>query len=120
MTIPTQEVRTLYSFKYRIVKTIVLILAWIILGLNQEIIGSTMEDLKIYLNVDYYTINLITGIRQIGSLIATCVSGALLDKFSNYAESILAISCLFAALGIISNNKNNFFFNFYFFKKGLF
>ncbi|CAF0745945.1 unnamed protein product [Brachionus calyciflorus] len=99
MTTKSQGAESLYSFKYRIIKTIVLILAWITYGLNQEIIGSTMEDLKIYLNVDYHTINLIIGIRQIGALIGTCISGAIVDKFSNYAELILAISCLFAAFG---------------------
>ena len=60
-----------------------------------------MEDLKIYLNVDYPTVNLIIGIRRIGALIGTCISGAIVDKFSNYAELILAISCLFAAVGKI-------------------
>ncbi|CAF0745904.1 unnamed protein product [Brachionus calyciflorus] len=99
MAIKVQGAESLFSFKYRIIKTLVLILAWISYGINQEIIGSTMEHLKIYLNVDYPTVNLIIGIRRIGALIGTCISGAIVDKFSNYAELILAISCLFAAFG---------------------
>ena len=87
-----------YSTTYRILKTLMLFLAWISFGINSEIIGSTLEDLKILLNLNYETVSFGLTIRNIGFLVTICFSGILYDKLSKYAELIMAISGFFLIL----------------------
>jgi hypothetical protein len=79
---------------YRLIKTFLLILTWISFGLNFELIGSTMEDLKIYLDVNYskYSFGLV--LRNTGYLTLTFLLGFILDKLTSYADILMALSSL--------------------------
>ncbi len=90
-----------YSLRYRILKTILLITAWISFGMNKEIIGSTLEDLRIYLKLNYNGISFGLVIRNLGTLFMMLFSGYLYDKLTNYADLLMAISGLFLAFRMI-------------------
>ena len=89
--------RNRYSKKYRIFKTALLIVAWISFGLNNEIIGSTYEDLRVQLSLDYKLMSAAIVLRLSGFLVMTPISGILYDKFPKYADLIMAISSFFLA-----------------------
>lgn len=88
-----------YTNKYRLIKTLLLILAWICLGINLEMIGPTLEDLKIYLDANYSTISFGLILRNSGYLVLTILFGLILDKVLNYSEALMAISSATLALG---------------------
>lgn len=98
-----------YTINYRIVKTIVLILAWVSLGVNLEMIGPTLEDLKIFLNIDYSTISIALILRNVSYLGVTVVFGLFLQKFTNYYELIMAFSSATMALGKKKRNLSKFY-----------
>ena len=87
-----------YTFKYRIIKTMLLITAWISFGLQNELVGPTYEDLKILLSINNEQISLALSLKAFAYLIAVPISGFLLDKFSKYAELLMAVSCLLMSL----------------------
>ena len=89
-----------YSFNFRIVKTALLILTWISFGLNFEMIGSTMEDLKIFLDVNYskYSFGLV--LRNSGYLAFTLLLGFCMDRLTNYSDILMAVSSVL--IGITS------------------
>jgi hypothetical protein len=86
-----------YTYLYRIVKTCLLVLAWVSFGINNEIVGSTLEDLRILLNSNYENISLALELRGLGYLIFVLFSGVFYDKFSDYADLIMAIASFFFA-----------------------
>lgn len=88
-----------YTMKYRFVKTVVLILAWVSLGINLEMIGPTLEDLKIYLNIDYTTISLALILRNCSYMGMTILFGLFINKLNNYYEIVMACSSAIMALG---------------------
>lgn len=96
-----------YSLNYRIIKTLLLVVTWISFGLNFELIGSTMEDLKIYLDVNYsrYSFGLV--LRNVGYLTVTLIMGFILDNIANFSDVLMAISSL-----IIGISKFEFKFEF--------
>ena len=87
-----------YSTRYRIFKTLLLILAWISYGLNYEIISPTLEDLKVYLDVNYSSLSFGLVLRNIGYLGLTLFFGLILDKVSSYAELLMGISSVIIAI----------------------
>ena len=87
-----------YSMRYRILKTVLLIFAWISFGLNNEIISSTYEDLRISLSLNYDGISTAIVLRGIGLFIMMFFSGYLYDKLSNYSDLLMAISGFFLVL----------------------
>ena len=93
-----QENISQYTYRYRILKTVLLIFAWITFGANNEIIGSTYEDLRISLGLDYKGISTALVIKSVGSFIMLLFSGVLYDKLSNYADLLMAISGFFLLL----------------------
>lgn len=95
-----------YTFTYRILKTLLLIFAWISFGINNEMIGSTLEDLKILVNLNYESISFGLVLRGFGTLSMMLVSGVLYDKLSAYAELIMAISSF-----ILTFRNYNFYNN---------
>ena len=46
-----------YSTRYRVLKTCLLIFAFISYGVNFEIVGPTLEDLRVQMNVNYTRIS---------------------------------------------------------------
>lgn len=96
-----------YSFNYRIIKTVLLVLTWISFGLNFELIGSTMEDLKIYLEVNYsrYSFGLV--LRNTGYLTITLLLGFLLDKLSNFSDILMAVSSIIIAISKFFSKRTN-------------
>lgn len=88
-----------YTMKYRFAKTVVLILAWVSLGINLEMIGPTLEDLKIYLNIDYTTISLALILRNCSYMGMTILFGLFINKLNNYYEIVMACSSAIMALG---------------------
>ena len=87
-----------YSFKYRMIKTSLLILAWISFGLQNELIGPTYEDLKILLSINNEQISFALTLKAFASLITVPIGGILLDKFTKYADFFMAVCCLFMSL----------------------
>ncbi len=87
-----------YSFKYRMIKTSLLILAWISFGLQNELVGPTYEDLKILLGINNEQISFALTLKAFASLITVPIGGILLDKFSGYADFFMAVCCLFMSL----------------------
>lgn len=84
--------RSEYSKKYRILKTLLVICGWITLSFNVEMIGPALEDLKILLNTNYQQIAFSVIVKNIGYLSMIMFSGYILEKFSNYTETLMGIS----------------------------
>ena len=93
-----------YSSKYRILKTILMVFAWISFGINQELARITLEDLKILLEVNYEGISFVILMRFAGAMVSAVFSGYLMNTFSLHMETILAVGKLLMATG-------NFFFS---------
>ncbi len=89
-----------YTHLYRWTKSALLLLTWISFGLNFELIGITLEDLKIFLSVDYKRISLGPVLRNIGYLSLTLPLGLVLDRISSYLDLLMA-----AASGVIALSK---------------
>ena len=87
-----------YTYKYRLIKTLLLISAWISFALSNELVGPTLEDLRVVLHLSYNEISRGLVFRSIGYLTFTFSSGLVLDRFSNYAEIIMAVTCVFRSL----------------------
>jgi hypothetical protein len=94
----TESAKNKYTKTYRIFKTVLLIVAWISLGINIEISSPTFEDLKIYLDTNYEKLSALFSLKNTAYLIIVVFGGFILDKFSNYADLILALSSAFLAL----------------------
>jgi hypothetical protein len=80
-----------YSQKYRILKTVLLVFAWLTLGCNQELPRVVLEDLKILLDTNYYYISLLLIIRSCGILLVTVFIGIIYDKFTGYSDTIISL-----------------------------
>ena len=87
-----------HSTNYKLVKTILLIFTWISFGLNFEMIGPTLEDLRILLNVNYTSISFALVLRNFGYLMLTLLFGLVLDKISKFSEVLMAIASALVAL----------------------
>ena len=87
-----------YTRNYRILKTIVLLCSWISYGMNNEIVSSTFEDLRVHLSLNYDGITYLLVVRDFGSLGMMFFSGFIYDKFSNYSELIMSMGGLFLVL----------------------
>jgi len=101
----TRNAKNKYTQTYRILKTVLLVFAWISLGINVEISSPTFEDLKIYLDTNYEKLSALFSLKNTAYLIIVVFGGFILDKFSNYADLIMAFSSAFLAL------RNSIFFN---------
>lgn len=90
-----------YTRIYRWVKSSLLLLTWVSFGINFELIGITLEDLKIFLNVNYASISLGPVLRNTGYLCLTLVLGVFLDKISKYSELLMAGASALIALSML-------------------
>lgn len=110
-----------YSFNYKIVKTGLLILTWISFGLNFEMIGSTMEDLKIFLDVNYSTYSFGLVLRNSGYLAFTLMLGFCLDRLTNYSDILMAVSSLLIGItSLLTPVTRSYFFSMsYYFLQGV-
>ena len=97
-----------YTLVYRIIKTCLLVFAWVSFGINNEIVGSTFEDLRILLNLNYEFISFGLVLRGFGYLIMILFSGFLYDKLSAYADLIMAISSFVFAMRKLINFLNKY------------
>lgn len=95
------------TMRFRILKTLLLVCAWISFGMNFEVIGSTLEDLKLFLQVDYHCVSFNLVLRNIGYLTTVSLSGFLLDRYSEYTDLFMCLASLFFAI-----RKNNYHVNF--------
>ena len=68
-----------------------MILAWISFGLNNQLVSTSFEDLKIFLNVDYQRISVAPIARVTSYMIVTLFIGYFLDKYVKKSEIIMAI-----------------------------
>ena len=94
METANEKTNELYSFKYRIVKTVLLIFSWIASGLSMEVVGPTFEDLRVNFDLSYTDLALGLVLRASGFLVFTFLSGLIIDKLTKYTDSIMAISGL--------------------------
>ena len=93
--------KTKYTMKYRLTKTFLMILTWICFGLNFEMIGITLEDLRVYLDVNYASISFGLVLRNVGYLSLTLLFGLVFEKIAKYSDSYMAISSALIGLSLI-------------------
>lgn len=93
-----------YSMKYRIIKTALLIFAWISLGLSLEIMPRLIisnKNSKFYLSkMKYSVVSFELGINDLSYLMFSLIFGIVLEKITkNYCETLMAIGSAVFALG---------------------
>ena len=81
-----------YSLKYRIFKTLLMILAWVSFGMNNQLLSTSLEDLKIFLNVDYQHISMATVSRITGYMICNVLCSFFLDRLNKKSDLMMAIA----------------------------
>ena len=103
-----------YTMYYRILKTVLLIFTMISFGFNFELIGPTLEDLKIFLNVNYSSISFALVLRNIGYLSVTILLGLTINRILKYSELCMAISSaiVFASWIFLHRKSIKIIFNF--------
>jgi len=89
---PDNAVKNTYSPPYRIIKTVLMICAWISFGLNFELIGPALEDLRVMLNVDYRSISNAFILRNTSYMVVTVFIGLVMDRLSNHSETLMAFA----------------------------
>lgn len=87
-----------YDHQYRWIKSLLLVVTWISFGLNFELIGITLEDLKIYLGVNYTSISFGLVLRNIGYCSLTIFLGVFLDRIKRHTDFLMALSSILIAL----------------------
>lgn len=86
------------KMRFRILKTLLLVAAWISFGMNFEVIGSTLEDLKLFLQVDYQSVSFNLVLRNIGYLVMVSFSGYIFDCFPRYYDLFMCLSSVLFAI----------------------
>ena len=99
-----------YSNKYRYIKTVLMIYAWVSFGIQLEPIGVALEDLRILLEVDYKSISVALVSRSISYMIVTVFIGFVIDRLSKYSDFLMAFAKL---LMVIPNFLLPWISNFY-------
>ena len=87
-----------YSSKYRIIKTLLMTAAWVSLGINIEISKTSLEDLKILLNINYQSVSFGLVIRSIGYMTNSALAGLIADRFIHYSDLLMAFGKLLIIL----------------------
>lgn len=90
--------RSVYTSRYRVLKTILLLLTWISMSFNKEIISPALEDLRILLSINYQQVTYMFIVRVIGSMIATASIGLVLDRLLNHSDIMIAVFKLIFAI----------------------
>lgn len=86
-----QNTFKMYKMRYRIIKTLLMVCAWISLGVNQELARITLEDLRILLSTNYQGVSFTILMRFVGAMIIISFMGLIMDKFTKYSEILMAI-----------------------------
>ena len=81
-----------YSFRYRVLKTVLFHFSCLSLGVTSEIFGTTNEDLRILLNVNYKKVSTLIIARIIGYMTSLFVTGIIIDPFLKYSDLLIAIA----------------------------
>jgi hypothetical protein len=81
-----------YSFRYRILKTILFHFSCLSLGVTSEIFGTTNEDLKILLNVNYQKVSTLVIARIVGYMTSLLITGVIIDPFLKYSDLLISIA----------------------------
>lgn len=87
-----QALVSIYTYRYRVIKTILLHLAYMSLGLNNELFGVSIEDLKILLNVNYQSIATVLVVKIIGYMFFVSLVGFVVDRLINYSDFLITIA----------------------------
>ena len=99
----TNKVKTVNSDGYPwhlLVRTILLLNAFLALGMNDAIRGPTLLDLKDLVDAKISEISFIFMLGSIGSLIGCFLMGVILDKLARYRYLILG--CTLIVMGVTS------------------
>lgn len=86
-----------FSLKYRVLKTFLLIFAFVSFGLNFELIGPTLEDLRMLLDLSYPDISLALVLRNVGYLILTLLLGLFIGDLTNRQDLLMASASFITA-----------------------
>jgi hypothetical protein len=97
-----------YTQKYRIIKTVLMIMAWISYGLNFELTGTTLEDLRVLLSINYQSVAFLIVIRNIGYIIVSVGAGLVLDKLIKYADLLMAFASILIIIRKLRLKKSVF------------
>ncbi|CAC5400974.1 NAGLT1 [Mytilus coruscus] len=84
---------TTYTTSEKIIKTVVLVLTWVMIGLFTEITGPTQKDLIIKTDSDYELVSRAISGRSVGYFIGAVIGGPLVDKLGKYCDLMIAV-CL--------------------------
>lgn len=93
-------VTSLYTRKYRILKTILLHLAYLQLGMNNEIFGVVLEDLRILLKINYQAASSLIIAKIVGYIVFVAFVGFIIDRFIKYSDLIIAGSTILISTGM--------------------
>ena len=87
-----------YTFRYRVVKTILFHCAYLSLGLICELYSVTFEDLRILLDINYQQSSNLFIIKVIGYVASIPLIGFIIDSYLNYADLLTSLALLGLAL----------------------
>ena len=90
-----------FTLKYRVLKTFLLIFAFVSFGLNFELIGPTLEDLRMLLDLSYPDISLALVLRNVGYLILTLLLGLFIGNLTNRQDLLMASASFITAFSEI-------------------
>ncbi|CAH1798354.1 unnamed protein product [Owenia fusiformis] len=85
---------------YRIAKTVVIVLTWIVNGMLQGIRWPTMPDLRSRLGVNYEELSRALIGREVGWAMGSLIAGITYDKFQSTWDLQLAVGFFIEALAV--------------------
>ncbi|XP_071145046.1 sodium-dependent glucose transporter 1A-like [Mytilus edulis] len=85
----------------KVVKTIFLVLTWVMIGLFTEITGPTQKDLIIKTSSDYELVSRAISGRSAGYFIGAVIGGPLVDKLGHYCDLMIAVCLDGAAIATV-------------------
>ncbi|XP_064601001.1 sodium-dependent glucose transporter 1B-like [Liolophura sinensis] len=86
------------TLKFKVMKSVCLVVTWICMGLYSGVTGPTIPDLCERLHTDYDSVGFALAFRSIGKMVGTMPFGYLRDRFSNAGDLLLGFVLSLVAL----------------------
>ncbi|XP_053212534.1 major facilitator superfamily domain-containing protein 4A-like [Panonychus citri] len=97
----------IYVNRYKIIKTFIIYVSYLWIGGAITLIGSSLLDLQIRVDVDFGTISYLIPARSLGHIVGSALAG-LLDRYFSHSF-ILLVNSLISGISIgIAPNFNDF------------
>ncbi|CAH1777165.1 unnamed protein product [Owenia fusiformis] len=88
-------------FRYNLIKTICLLLAWVANGMMWSVKVPTIPDLKERTGTDYNEIGIAVSLRAMGWIMASPIAGYIFDRFPRFRDMQLATGFILEAISVI-------------------